>query len=1407
MDSVAFSVYSKPIAGFTMCSDNTQCFRNNSFCFTNAAARNSLQPSNPLDTIFIDFGDAFYDSFSPGFTTGYHSFGFTGNFIPMMRVYDSLGCFSDFSLNTVLHVKPNIRPSFEWTGNVNCFGSAYRFENTTQVNLNELQSYTWNFGDNTSYTATAPFTAAELIAYDSLTHVYNGSGVFSPSLIINDTTGCTDTVNYTSETAQVPLPANIYFGNNITASSAPNGVAAKDTFCTGSTGANIYLHQPPIFGLYDGSGDYEWNFNDPYSFPVTDQGSLNPQHLYTVPGTYMVSLAIHNGIPKCDTVMYDTLYIGGPLARIEHPAAGSIIAPSHKYQAGSEDTVDFVNNSDHFGTSGGIKRTWDFDDDFAPVCTSYSIPNPGASLPFISAKDQYDNSVHFYIINNTSIPGKMNCRWSMDSLPRHKYTSWDSVYSWYVNGKTFPGLWGLPAISPNKPLTISVATPVPDPFWQAQGRLLQLTSGTLNNATDSIQYTIPGYGSFTRYANQTLPNSTLTFHEYVFRYVVSDCYNVNLTLTDTVLPDHCTSSATVAISHGKPDAHGLGISGKLCSGRGSSGHVEFNLGAIGNNAGTKPGCGQTFVLLNLDSLADRYDNTPCALDGFTDYQGGATPGGIFRPPFFSGPDFNPTTIWQDGSRSSLIYHYGPNSGTPYPADTLSGLITIGLVIGTGCANPPFCTQPVLVSDTIWYHDILSIKQPYAMFEFPDENELHAAFEEITFTIEDAFHDSVAYDMWHWGDNSITVDSFRYAGYDITNGFYHHGIRRVRYNFSINDDVLTLTDSLPFPLGLPRTPGKFSIVQDHLYDACTSGPNANPSWFIRDSALMLSPMKHVFTQTSEEVSGLEELMTTSVLHQVSTTAGCVSITMKNITIGVIDSFRILNPDNQPDTVFCAGESVLFRDFIRYFRFDNQRTSLPFNPGRSRNVVYLDPPYDSYQYDTINFWANDAHNPANISSIAFNPLTNRNDTFYTEKLYWNFGDGSPVYQGINPSHLYNATGRFKVEMISRDSIGHYDTSAAYLNIVKIVAKISIPDSVIMCGEFASFIDSSYIIGDSTLDLQYSNKWYFDAANDSTLWQSANNKSPKWYYENNGIFRIKLVTASYQGCESVAYSSIKKTGPRPKFTIISASNGCAPFTVRIVNTSDAGNEYMPNDTPTASLNVFWGDGSQVVSTQHRDTLEHTYTNGGQFSIYAYGSDALPGNPPICDPLLYPDTVNGLPPVYIKVNSIGEITGTDSLQTGNLAVYTVPYTDGAVYEWTVEGGTIQTVNGTNTIQILWPATAGIYRVMVTKALSGVSCVAKDTLMVDVFTGMNEAIALSNIKLYPNPVKSDLSISLNSLKTQDVQVRIYDILGKLCMSDTIHANSGYLTRTYSLAHLYKGVYLVELSTNDGKKVSKLLVE
>src|SRR6185369_7162483 len=54
-----------------------------------------------------------------------------------------------------------------------------------------------------------------------------------------------------------------------------------------------------------------------------------------------------------------------------------------------------------------------------------------------NATEQFLHSDHYFIVNGRIYPGRMYCKFSHDTLPRHVYPNWDTVYKWYRYGHDF----------------------------------------------------------------------------------------------------------------------------------------------------------------------------------------------------------------------------------------------------------------------------------------------------------------------------------------------------------------------------------------------------------------------------------------------------------------------------------------------------------------------------------------------------------------------------------------------------------------------------------------------------------------------------------------------------------------------------------------------------------------------------------------------------------------------------------------------------------------------------------------------------------------------------------------------------------------------------------------------------------
>lgn len=1391
------NVYRLPIANFDIVTSRIQCFRGNKVCFEDR----SVKTDNPLKKLIIVWGDGDGEDINDPFFGQRicKSYTFSNSFYTTWRVIDSFGCRSEVTAlpgsNKEVIIKNNLSPSFNVLGKRGCFKSFWTLDNTTSgINFGGLKSYTWDFGDGTRTTRLAPWTLPiDSLNFDTITKEYTASGSFYPALIIEDSTGCIDSIRLTPTSPQVP--ENINFKFDITPTyDQTDTFPRRDSVCFGNQGARVFFRQTPVD--FAGPGDFLWNFGDP---PTMQENFNNrewwPLHVFSTPKQFIVSLRLFPGQPKpCDTTFTDTVDILGPRSRIEDPPNMVTINPDQKSQCIINQVVEFPNTSIYY-KSNHIFRLWDFGDAVAPRCTSYLVPNTGWPQPggwvyqAIPPFQQLNNSTGYWTMNGVKYPGKrIDCNFSMDTLAAHRYTDWDVIYQWYRFGHDFmpwdftrytknpadtlptanprkfwvmPNdslFWGKPVyLNPNTgafsltqgtwtdPFTgisqpwpridtidsqnqpqdlepfnrITMNRGTPDPFSIEMGNYDMFQLGTLvdpknqpggisyRNKNDNRVYTYP----YNKVLSGQDANKTL--YRYIFDREIQRCITVRLNNTDTqnhmsgdvqkatdflVLDSaDCTHEASVQLALTRPDARGLGKNGRQCPGKFNPNlnGIRFHFDAVRNGRiedlpntpGINPNCGQTFILLNHDSLADRLDQTPCVLDGFVTWQGGITPGGLDRPIFTNVSDWsNPMQFWTSPSGTSTWYHYGPNGPlgnvqNPPPADP-TGKVTVGLVVGSG--NFP----NVCVSDTVWYHDFFTfaelngrffvdpIVDPLTGIVVNGPCKLYCHSDEVTFVYEDSSQENVAYSAIFWGDNRLTVDSFIYAP-GVNDGYFVNGVRRVRYNFydgPCGQGPSVIESIIPFPNGLPGV-NVDTLWWDNytfrLYDPATNpsgslqilGPNlTNDSLLInecskqywiarkdtlkqwyrpeyRDQALMFLPVKHRYSSSSwEDDCKLPNAAPRRVFHKIESVYECVQEEgdSKLLVRGVIDSAMVRNKDLQFDTIFCANEPVHFYDSVRYWRPDCSLTDVQFNPNQqwnadgSSNGILGTLPWIALNIDTADYWRRNQGNPD----------LQWPDGSYVEKLKWYFGDGDSAI-GSRPIHTYKLPGKYTVTLVSSDKNYCFDTTYCYVYISEPVSKPVTKPGLYNCGDIVTFFDNSFMkIApniEQTDSIRKTYWWFGERTVDTTMFDGQDIDTAQWNYRRNGYFRIKLVTETYQGCLDTAFTDVFIAGPRPKVAVVSDTIGCAPFKVRLVNLADTEGPQTPGNNLTRSTIIQWGDKSnqQSKSTTTYDTLTFVYADTGTFYIFADGDDQDPPQQNVgCGIVRYPDTINGIQqPIRIVV------------------------------------------------------------------------------------------------------------------------------------------------------------------------------
>ncbi len=1042
------------------------------------------------------------------------------------------------------------------------------------------------------------------------------------------------------------------------------------------------------------------------------------------------------------------------------------MAQFQKNQCGPDYPVEFVNSSKTY-LSEHFYIKWDFGDrDYAPTCTSYSVPNYSTANfgnpPYYTATDMFNRTEGRFIANGRDYIGRyIGCNFSHDTLPIHPFQNWDKVFNWYKFGHDFPPCdtsttgwtkdpnlvtwngatgrkfvhkedtqeWNKPVVAggpvptrmdtmrgiwptdmnPNRRITIGVA--IPDPFAQAKGYWDAIIN--TGHTIDSGGFITPNDltpmpdGTLRRYrGSDIIPNSNppRTFYRYVFDRRIQKCYSVELMEydsfnhksqdagfpTDSLIIDalDCHGTSTVQLPLARPDAYGLGMDGKICPGFAAQGGgtptFTFNtsgfLDPFGNqpSPGTMPPCGRTYLLINQDSLRDRYDNTRCALDAFTDFSGvspmtgtGVTPGGLSMPPLFNGANWNPLTMWTGPGGNRAIAQYVPGQpGLAYeslPYDP-NGWVTIGLILGNGCLSPSNCAIPGCITDTVWYHNFwhfIQLNANFTVWRWDSVIPLKSAFcylrgkgDEISVHYYDSTQEYLKADAWDWGDGIITVDSFFY-------GINQVPLARYRYTFSNDTSPWRVLKIDTFEVGVHV---RIDTIRDTIWQCNNPLKIGAPGRIdvnikVTDTAFLLFPVTHRYFKSSWEqmvpggIPGTFDRRgdITPLQHVMTTTTECLNYALQYLVIGVIDTFDI------NDTIFCVGETAHFTDSIRYWFPNSGPLYDPFRPLLPGQLPYID--FDlhgeamkTWPDDTLKIYPNvTKYYPLTSGTCPYGwiydaatytkPSCVKIDTFYFERIYWDFqSDGVIDLAGKNPSYKFDAPGRYKVSMISRDSCGYWDTCFRFLNVVKPVAVIASRD-YFFCMDTVKFRDSSYVIdqcyinsgGLVSCDYVTSRKWWFgDFGYGPDAYRSVV-INPTYDYRKNGKWTVQMVIVTDQGCVDTVRKDIFITGPRPKIILLDDTIGCAPFKVRILSIPDRDLTGIV-DTPTKLTLIDWGiPGTQIpIYNSVIDTVEFTYDKAGTYYISGVGlDDYLPGNAH-CRPVFVPDTFQGVEPairVHVKV------------------------------------------------------------------------------------------------------------------------------------------------------------------------------
>lgn len=281
---------------------------------------------------FWDFGDGGTSALQDPA----HVFQSVGNYTVTLTVTDNDGCTNDTS--KIIYVNPEPNSMFSYTTPA-CSGSDVTFIDQSNTPTGYVNQWHWYFGDGSDTIVYFPDNP-------DVDHTYTLAGSYIVSLVITNSTGCTDSTS-----------AEVIIGQGPDADFITDGATCEDHLIQ-------FLDQSAGFG-YPIQAWY-WNFDDPSSGSNNISNLQNPYHMFNYPGTYDVFLEVTSSNGCIDSVSM-------PVEILPPPDVWFNFIPQIICQ---DDTVYFNIDPDTVNVNTITSYFWDFGDPQSGSADTSSLQNP-----------------------------------------------------------------------------------------------------------------------------------------------------------------------------------------------------------------------------------------------------------------------------------------------------------------------------------------------------------------------------------------------------------------------------------------------------------------------------------------------------------------------------------------------------------------------------------------------------------------------------------------------------------------------------------------------------------------------------------------------------------------------------------------------------------------------------------------------------------------------------------------------------------------------------------------------------------------------------------------------------------------------------------------------------------------------
>ena len=89
----------------------------------------------------------------------------------------------------------------------------------------------------------------------------------------------------------------------------------------------------------------------------------------------------------------------------------------------------------------------------------------------------------------------------------------------------------------------------------------------------------------------------------------------------------------------------------------------------------------------------------------------------------------------------------------------------------------------------------------------------------------------------------------------------------------------------------------------------------------------------------------------------------------------------------------------------------------------------------------------------------------------------------------------------------------------------------------------------------------------------------------------------------------------------------------------------------------------------------------------------------------------------------------------------------------------------------------------------------------------VDELSSISSLEVYPNPSRDVFNVEFTSESKQSIEVRVVNLLGESIFTENLENFEGEYTHSFNLSEYSKGIYLLELDTDNGIVNKKLILQ